>query len=126
MIENKKTTNKEIINNYMVKILTEKIEKISGKKVELNEDVKDYESVYNQLRAQLRLDKLGEVIRIDRHSNVIKISCTDNNRTAELFNSVSVVMNKKDFKKQRNKKIKDNVFAKFVDNFNTTVLVQVI
>ena len=37
-----------------IKVLAEKIEKITGKKVLLKEDVKDYENAYNSLRGAIR------------------------------------------------------------------------
>ena len=107
-----------------IKVLAEKIEKITGKKVLLKEDVKDYENAYNSLRGAIRAAGLGEFIKIARTSNYILIDLLDVKKGKNLKDAVTPALEKRGFKLKQDRKLKGNIYFQFIDPKNTKIFIQ--
>jgi len=120
---------KKVDNTHIIKILTEKIEKISGKKVileenkELREALELPEKIESLLKKYIRKHGLQGIFRITRHSNLIALDYIDKRKINEkAFIDFLLV---KDFKQLSNKNIKGKEYYQFKNKYNYYVLLEV-
>jgi len=116
----------KVDNKYIIKVLVEKIEKISGKKVILEEKevlqeaLDSPEKVESLLKRYIRINKLQGVFRITKHSNYIVLNYIQNKPINE--ESLRVFLLNKEFTKYSSKRIKDKDYLQFKNKTNNIII----
>jgi len=122
-LKKNKTKIKESTEEIAIKLLIEKIEKITNKKVVLNESIQDLDKGYHDVRITLRALGLNDKIKIQRTLNHIIINFIKDHSPKE-SNLLASSIIEKGYKQLKDKTLKDKVYYNLKNDKNVIILIE--